>query len=750
MKLSTNYFKCTLRIIIIASVIFGGGIQKAHSQTNSNKIKPKSFFDKGFEIIPVKAKNIAPMNGDEPFRDSNLSVEKRIDDLITRLTLDEKITLCYGDFTSGGIERLGISQLRGTDGPVGIRLMTGHPRYPREEKVDRTTALPSTLSLAATFNRKTAYDYYALIGREMLFLNYNVIFGPGVNMMRDPRGGRNYEYLGEDPYLTGEMAVNMVKGIQDLNVAADLKHFLANDHDQRRHFSTSKVDERTLREIYAYSFERAIFHANAWTMMTGNNAVNGIHCGHNASILNDLLRKQWHYDGVVITDWRSAYSTKRSALAGIDITTGKSCDVYRNPEFKRIYESGELPMSNLDEKVRNILRLYYRTGIVNPDILAEGENNSFFHKTEARRFAAEGMVLLKNENNLLPQKNPKCVYIVGAHAKETITGSGSGNVNGGKGNTTPFDGLVKTYGESVVKFVDDIEKTNFGNADLVVYVGATQPCGEGYDLLDIAADSISLAEINQLSSCTNKLLVVLQNGSAVDLASWHNIPQAILVSWYAGQACGEAIGDIVCGRVNPSGKLPCTFAALTDYPCERLGTWPARKLDEFIETEEYPFNTTLKYEMEYKEGVFIGYRWFDTQKIAPTYPFGFGLSYTDFTVSKKSFNQTANGFTVSCTVKNTGNIAGAEVVQLYVSDSKCSQPRPIKELKGFEKVHLEPGEIKTVEIFIPTVDLAFYDIKSEKWKTEKGEYVFSVGTSSRDICYSTSVIVDEDLFFEHL
>jgi beta-glucosidase len=555
---------------------------------------------------------------------------------------------------------------------------------------------------------------------------------------------------------------------------------VANDCEHRRHFTSSNMDERTLRETHLLPTELSFRDAGVWTMMSGNNLFNGVHCAHNRRLLQEIVKDQIGFDGVMITDWRAAYDTVPAALAGTDMTTGVCKYVFGEGHLLEAVKSGKVPMSLLDDKVRRILRLYIRCGMLDPNSRGKGELDSPKHREAARRLGAQGIVLLKNQNNLLPLDPAKTrnILVTGPAADMVLQGGGSGNVPAAV-QVSPVQGLQAAFTVTYLPFniplqprivkgaieweqpaQKGVKRTNVvtdvatlaksaQSADAVVFVAAGVMASEGRDLMDMELPGGQAEAIAALAKANPKIVVVLVANGAVTLDPWlANVP-ALLAAHYAGQATGDALAGVLTGKVNPAGKLSYTFAKrLADYPCHALGEWPAKlvldkdPVDPGRKPEER--KATRAFDTEYKEGVFIGYRWFDEKRIEPQFPFGHGLSYTTFELSDLK----ADARRVSCVVKNTSKCAGAEVVQVYIAPPKSSVPRPPKELKGFAKVVLQPGESKRVEVVLRPSALAFYDVASKKWKAEAGSYEIQVGCSSRDIRLRAKTTLATDRLIE--
>jgi beta-glucosidase len=718
----------------------------------------------------------APAEDQMVFRDPKTPLEQRVEDILHRLTLEEKIQLCHGrvgegraeNFESGGVPRLNIAPLQALDGPVGVRTFDKTP----------TTALPSTLALSCTWDLEAAQAYGRLIAEEMLALHRHVLFGPGLNLMRSPLGGRNFEYLGEDPFLCGSIASSYIRSIQENGVAACAKHLVANDYEPHRHFTSSNMDERTLRELHLLPFEMAIRDGHVWSIMAANSLVNGIHVAENRRIQQEIVKDEFGFDGVMLSDWRAAYNGVPCALAGTDSTMGLCAYVFGDGKLLEAVKAGQVPESLVDDKARRLLRLYVRTGVLDPASRSQGALDSAEHQALARRLAAEGMVLLKNDRGLLPldPANVRSLLIFGPGADVVPCGRGSGAVQSAL-HVTPLQGLTTALGQQVkitrLPWPESaLPKSRRGkaqeaatlpqsgldleglqraarSADLVLFFATDPVHGEdteldSFDLPDGQADAISA-----LAAANPKLAVVLLTGEPLSLEPWAEKVPAILEAWYAGQSTGDAIADVLTGKVSPSGKLSCTFGKkLEDYACHALKLWPPRLI-----TDKAPGSAgltprdrkaTYAYAADYKEGVMLGYRWFDEQQIEPRFAFGHGLSYTTFALSHLVVDSTCDLIRVACTVKNTGSREGAEVVQVYISHPNSSVPRPPRELRGFARVSLAPGESRKVELSLRSTALAFYDESLKKWRAEAGDYQVQVGTSSRDLPLKAPVKLTTD------
>ncbi len=690
------------------------------------------------------------------FRDSSAPVEARIEDLLSRLTLEEKCKLCHGfvtpdkdlKFFAGGIERFDIPPISSFDGPVGVHL---------HEQPGRTTAMPCTLGLSCMWDVEAAYEYASVLADEVLAFNRHMLLAPGINLMRSPLCGRNFEYLGEDPLLSGKLAAAYCKGLQDKRVASDPKHLVANDQEQLRHQASSNLDDRTLREMHLLPFEIAFKEGEAWTTMVSNSLLNGIHVGENREFLQGIVKEELGWDGVVLTDWRGAYTVEGSAFGGTDMTTGVCAYVFGNGNLQRAVEEGRVPQSLLDEKVRRILRLYIRTGILDPDQRPAGSLNTPAHQEVARRLAAESIVLLKNENNLLPLDMNKKQRIL-------VTGPGAEEVSGGKGSAmvlppfsvTPLQGLQNAAGEQTEIQYVPYDAANPApmlqaarSADVVVFFVTAKTAGEGNDMPDMNLLPGEAEIIQSVAEANSNTVAVILTGYPVVLEPWIDNVPAALSGWYGGQSTGDAIADVLSGKVNPSARLSFTWGKrLEDYAVHALGQWPIRLI---LETPPPPPSMKPEerviiygYDSDYTEGIFMGYRWFDEKKIEPRFPFGFGLSYTSFAMDSMRVEVASNSAAdprviVHARVTNTGARAGAEIVQVYVSDPECSVSRPPRELKAFAKVQLQPGESKEVQMELNQRSFAFWSEQNHAWTVEPGEFVIAVGRSSREIAAEQSI-----------
>ena len=717
----------------------------------------------------------APLGAQVPvYLDESRPVDERIEDALGRMTLEEKIAVIHAQskFSSRGVPRLGIPDIWTSDGPHGIRAEVLWDEWQQAGWTnDSCVAFPALTCLAATWNEDMALLYGRSIGEEARYRGKDVLLGPGVNIYRTPLNGRNFEYMGEDPYLASRIVVPYVQGVQSNGVAACVKHFALNNHEVNRFNTNVTVDDRALYEIYLPAFRAAVQEGGAWAIMGSYNLYRGQACCHNEYLLCDILRGEWGYDGVVISDWGGTHDTLEAIRNGLDMEFGTWTDglglgasnAYDNYYLARPYlekiRSGEVGTEELDAKVRNVLRLAFRTVMDRSRPL--GSLCSDGHYAAARRIADEGIVLLKNEGGVLPMqvRQGSRILVVGENAVKMMTiGGGSSSLKVQR-EISPLEGIRERFGsvaeivyergyvgdarseqDGVVSRVDLSESRSpeqlladavakAREADYVIFVGGLNKSGqqdcEGTDRTGLGLPYGQDRVIEALAAANPNLVVVNISGNAVAMPWAEKVP-AILQAWYIGSEAGHAIADVLSGDVNPSGKLPFTFP-------RRLEDVPAHSLGEYTGTAS---RDTV--EIEYREGIFVGYRWADMQEdTSPLFAFGHGLSYTEFeygTPSIDSRSMTREGsVTVSVKVTNTGSREGKETVQLYIGDRKASLPRPVRELKGFEKVSLKPGESTVVSFTIDSGDLSYFDPERHEWIAEPGTFDAYIAAASDDI-----------------
>ena len=704
------------------------------------------------------------------YMDDAQPIEARVKDALSRMTLEEKVALCHAQskFSSAGVPRLGIPELWMSDGPHGVRAEInwndwGYANWTN----DSITAFPALTCLAATWNPDMSAKYGKAIGEEARYREKDVLLGPGVNIYRTPMNGRNFEYMGEDPYLASVMCVPYIQELQKNGVAACVKHYALNNQELWRGHIDVNLSDRALHEIYLPAFKAAVEEGGAWSIMGAYNKIRGQHACHNDFTLNKILKDDWKFDGCVITDWGGAHDTYEAAVNGLDIEMGSYTngltsesvftynDYYLASPYLQMLKDGKVPMSTIDDKASRILRLIFRTAMNRQK--PYGSVATEEHYAAAREIGNEGIVLLKNAPvikkgaPLLPIDAAKYqnILVVGDNAVRLLNQGGGSSELKVKDMVSPLDGLRAAYGDKVAyakgyaagrpmygradeipqNVVDSLraEAVEMAKkADLVVLVGGLnknhfQDC-EGGDRLEYGLPFGQDELIEALLGVNKNLVLVLLSGNAVEMPWVSRVP-AIVQGWYLGSMGGKSLADILSGAVNPSGKLPFSFPA-------KLTDCGAHAFDEL----SYPGDSIKQ---EYKEDILVGYRWHDTKKIPALFPFGHGLSYTTFTYGKpvaSAKTMAADGtLTVTVAVKNTGSIAGKEIVQLYVGDDKCSVLRPVKELKHFAKVALAPGEEKSVTFTLTPDDLKFYDEASAAWKYEPGKFKAYVCASSADV-----------------
>ncbi|NVK94522.1 glycoside hydrolase family 3 C-terminal domain-containing protein [Bacteroides sp. L10-4] len=724
-----------------------------------------------FFVTLLLACSISTVSAQTPvYMDDAQPIEARVKDALSRMTLEEKVALCHAQskFSSAGVPRLGIPELWMSDGPHGVRAEInwndwGYANWTN----DSITAFPALTCLAATWNPDMSAKYGKVIGEEARYREKDVLLGPGVNIYRTPMNGRNFEYMGEDPYLASVMCVPYIQELQKNGVAACVKHYALNNQELWRGHIDVNLSDRALYEIYLPAFKAAVEEGGVWSIMGAYNKIRGQHACHNDFALNKILKGDWKFDGCVITDWGGAHDTYEAAVNGLDIEMGSYTngltsesaftynDYYLANPYLRMLKDGKVPMSTIDDKASRILRLIFRTAMNRQK--PYGSVATEEHYAAAREIGNEGIVLLKNAPvvkkgaPLLPIDAAKYqnILVVGDNAVRLLNQGGGSSELKVKDMVSPLDGLRAAYGDKVTYAkgyaagrpmygrADEISQNVVDSlraeavemarkADLVVLVGGLnknhfQDC-EGGDRLEYGLPFGQDELVEALLGVNKNLVLVLLSGNAVEMPWVSRVP-AIVQGWYLGSMGGKSLADILSGAVNPSGKLPFSFPA-------KLTDCGAHAFDEL----SYPGDSIKQ---EYKEDILVGYRWHDTKKTPALFPFGHGLSYTTFTYGKPVLSaktMTADGtLTVTVAVKNTGSVAGKEIVQLYVGDDKCSVLRPVKELKRFAKIALAPGEEKNVTFTLTPDDLKYYDEASAAWKYEPGKFKAYVCASSADV-----------------
>ena len=695
-----------------------------------------------------------------------VQMEKRIEKLIKKMTLEEKVGLLHGNskFYVAGVERLGIPEWSLSDGPHGVRAeINRHDWAYAGWTNDSASYFPTGTAFAAAWNPELAYRRGEVLGEEARWRKKDVLLGPGVNIIRSPLCGRNFEYMSEDPYMNSVLAVAYIKGLQSRDVASSVKHFAVNNQETNRTTVDVECSERALREIYLPAFKAAVQEGGALTVMAAYNKFRGEFCAENNYLVCKILRNEWGFDGVYVTDWGAAHSTIPSMEAGLDLEMGTLIDKYEdwyyaNPLIEAV-KSGKIPMSLVDEKVGDVLRVMIKTNVLDPKKrFGPGSMNTKEHQQATYDAAAEAIVLLKNQNNLLPLdfSSIKSLAVIGDNATRKHSNGGLSSEIKAVYEVTPLEALRAKWGDKVdIRFAQGYEKlstfvegSNNGQSSgtfssktqesdallkEAVEVARTSDvallvCGlnhdydtESFDRLNMDIPYGQVELIQEVVKANPRTIVVMIAGSPLNMAAVDICSPAIVWAWFNGMEGGNALVDVLSGKVNPSGKMPFTTpVSLDQSPAHALGNFPGRDL-----------------KVNYEEDILVGYRWFDTKGLPVVYPFGYGLSYTTFNYSnlntdKKTYDQ-ADTIQATFTLTNTGDREGAEVAQLYVSDPVCSVMRPVKELKGFKKVFLKPGESRRITLDIPVSSLAFYSEAQSQFVVEPGEFILQLGASTSDI-----------------
>lgn len=703
-----------------------------------------------------------------------VQMEKRIEKLIKKVTLEEKVGLLHGNskFYVAGVERLGIPEWSLSDGPHGVRAeINRHDWAYAGWTNDSASYFPTGTAFAAAWNPELAYRRGEVLGEEARWRKKDVLLGPGVNIIRSPLCGRNFEYMSEDPYMNSVLAVAYIKGLQSRDVACSVKHFAVNNQETNRTTVDVECSERALREIYLPAFKAAVQEGGALTVMAAYNKFRGEFCAENNYLVRKILRNEWGFDGVYVTDWGAAHSTVPSMEAGLDLEMGTLIDKYEdwyyaNPLIDAV-KSGKVPMSLVDEKVGDVLRVMIKTNVLDPKKrFGPGSMNTKEHQQATYDAAAEAIVLLKNQNNLLPLdfSSIKSLAVIGDNATRKHSNGGLSSEIKAVYEVTPLGALRAKWGDKVdIRFAQGYEKlstfvegSNNGQSSgtfssktqesdallkEAVEVARTSDvallvCGlnhdydtESFDRLNMDIPYGQVELIQEVVKANPRTIVVMIAGSPLNMAAVDICSPAIVWAWFNGMEGGNALVDVLSGKVNPSGKMPFTTpVSLDQSPAHALGNFPGRDL-----------------KVNYEEDILVGYRWFDTKGLPVVYPFGYGLSYTTFDYSnlntdKETYDQ-ADTIQATFTLTNTGDREGAEVAQLYVSDPVCSVMRPVKELKGFKKVFLKPGESRRITLDIPVSSLAFYSEAQSQFVVEPGEFILQLGASASDIKQKISVEV---------
>lgn len=688
----------------------------------------------------------------------------QIDKLVAQMTLEEKIGMLHGNsmFSTGGVKRLGIPELKMADGPLGVREEISRESWaPAGLTNDFATYYPAAGALAATFNQEMAYTFGNSVGQELRARDKDMLLSPAINIVRTPLGGRTYEYMTEDPFLNKKLTVPMVIGLQDNDVMACVKHFAANNQETNRDFYDVQMDERTLREIYLPGFEAAVKEAKAYSIMGAYNKFRGEYLCENDYMLNTILRDKWGFKGIVVSDWAAVHSTVKTLKNGLDIEMGTPKpfnEFFLADKLIAAAKAGEISEAEINKHVKRILHVLFQVKAMGGKDRVKGSIATEAHYQDAYKIASEAVVLLKNEKNMLPLKldGVKSIAVIGNNAtkKNALAGFGAGVKT--KREITPLEGLKNrlpasikiNYAEGYLERYEEKKTGKLGDITLngPVTIDQLDPAklqeaieaaknsdiaivfaGSNRDYETEASDRRNLnlpfgqeELINKVRAVNPNTIVVLIAGAPFDIVDLSQKSPTLVWSWFNGSEGGNALADVLLGKVNPSGKLPWTMPKkIEDSPAHATNSFPGDKT------------------VTYAEGILVGYRWFDTKKIEPLYPFGYGLSYTTFAfenakTDKKSYaaNET---IAVSVTVKNTGKVDGKEVIQLYSSKSDSKISRAAQELKGFQKVLIAAGKSETITIQVPVKELAYYNVETKKWTVEPGNYTLKLGSSSRDI-----------------
>ncbi len=716
-----------------------------------------------FALPGIAVSSQSPADAPPPYRDPRLSADERAQDLLRRMTAEEKARMLAGSgwMESMPIERLGIPAIKMADGPMGVRNWAGSSAVTSASSSTPVyaTAFPAGIAMASAWDVDLVQAEGRAIAQQVKALGRDMILAPTVNIARTPLWGRNFEGYGEDPYLAARMGVAYVRGVQAEHVIPSVKHFAANNQEFERHRIDEKIDLRALHEIYFPAFRAAVVEAGAWALMNAYNKLNGRWCAENAFLLADTLRRRWGFKGFVISDWGSTYSTEGTINAGMDLEMPggrRMRDWLARPDTKQAgngagwlteekvlaaLASGQVKQTTVDESVHRLLRVMFEAGLFDHPHVAGGEVESAEHRALARQAATEGMVLLKNEGRLLPLDPAKVrsVAVIGPCAAIARTGGGGSSLVRPREAVTPLAGLKEAAGSRVevgyalgtampgeeagvdaTKSLAEAVALAARSDVAVVLVGYSSRLeSEGFDRasLDLPAGQDDL--IAAVAAANTRTVVVVAAGAPVAMTSWLEKVPSVLYAWYGGQEVGHAVGDLLFGQAVPGGKLPVSFP---------------RRIEDSTAFGHYPGQGL---HVEYAEGLYVGYRGFDRRKVEPLFPFGHGLSYTTFEYCGLAITPAAvkagGKVGVTLQVRNTGARAGAEVVQLYLHDVQSSLERPEKELKGFARVVLQPGETRSVDFSLDQAALAFFDPDKGDWVAEKGAFEVLIGASSRDI-----------------
>jgi beta-glucosidase len=745
-----------------------------------------TFVSVLFDVLVFLPAGLAAQSGappavpaDAPYKNANLPAEQRVKDVLGRMTLEEKASILAGSgwMESMPIERLGLPAIKIADGPMGVRAWYGSSAVTNAASTPKvlSTSFPSGVAMAATWDIDLVQREGQAIAQEVKALGRDMILGPTVNINRVPLWGRNFEGYGEDPYLSGRLGVAYIKGVQSEGVIPSVKHFAANNEEFERHRIDEHIDERTLHEIYLPAFKAAVQEAGVWNVMSAYQKLNGTYCAENSYLLTEILKKEFGFQGFVISDWGSTYSTSPTVNAGMDlempggppakamlssprtILSGNSGTWLEGEKVLAEVKAGHITETTLDDNVGRILRVIFQSGIFDHPHLAGGEVDTPAQRAVALNGATEGIVLLKNAGGLLPldAAKIKSIAVIGPNAAVARTGGGGSSLVRPKYSIAPLDGIKEragagikvTYalgvgmeGEDPTQDTPEARTTALkeaaeaaSQADVaVVIVGRYSKLeSEGFDVATMDLPSGQNELIAAVEKANPRTIVVLNSGDPVTMTKWIDTTPALLDMWYGGQEGGHALAAILFGDANPSGKLPVSLPKkFEDSPA--YGHYPGENL-----------------KVDYAEGIYVGYRYYDTKSVEPQFPFGFGLSYTSFEYSDlKAINRIeyvgksrVKDVFVEVKVRNTGQRTGAEVVQVYVHDGHSRIDRPIRELKAFDRVELKPGETKTLQFNLLNPAFSYWSPEKKDWVMDPGTFEVQIGASSRDIRLRESVDV---------
>ncbi len=693
-------------------------------------------------------------NGKKEKQSETSKIEAKIDSLISLMTIEEKVNMIHASssFTNGGVERLGIPELVTSDGPHGVRHEHGRDWDKDDNVLDSGSYLPTGTALAATWNPELGYEFGKVLGSEANFRGKDIILGPGLNIIRTPLNGRNFEYMTEDPYLNSKMVIGYIHGVQDQGIAACAKHYIANNQEYERYRVNIEMSDRAFREIYLPGFKAAVQEGEALTVMGAYNKFRGQFCSHNDFLLNDILKEELGFEGFVMSDWEATHNTLEAINNGLDLEMGTDLGMRPNPDYGKFYlgdtvvtlvKNGAVAESIIDEKVRRILRVMFAINKFGERV--KGEYNTPEHQQTAFEIASEAVTLLKNES-VLPLKKDgiKTLVVIGANATRKHAGAGGSSQVKAYYEVTPLEGIQNLVGESIeVNYSPGyvIERDGTSNPEMIKAAVANAKVSDqailvvgwirgysdaweenAFDAEDHDKPGIVLPFgqdelIKAVLKANPNTIVTIVGGGPVDMSAWVDDAKGIVQAWYGGMEGGNALAKVLFGDINPSGKLPMTFPKkLEDSPAHALGEYPGKDLT-----------------INYNEGIFVGYRYFDSYDVEPEFAFGHGLSYTTFEYSDIQVNATGNSATVSFKITNTGEMGGKEVAQVYVQDEEATLERPVKELKAFKKVSVSPGETVTINLELNEDAFKYFDDNKGEWVLEPGTFTIFVGSASNDI-----------------